>query len=113
MSTKRNHKALLPTYVGAAVSFIVYLVIGAVPGTLYGGYMGLIMTGALFGTPVEPTMMAKVITTGGMALGLFASLFLFLVAGAFIGTLLGWPFAPMLRAEEKTETRTETVEVSR
>lgn len=97
MNTRRNHIQLLPTYVGTGLSFLTYLVLGAVPGILYGGYMGLVMATALFGNAAEPSILARIVTGGGMALGLFASLFFFLVIGAFIGTVVGLPFAPILR----------------
>ena len=97
MTTQRNHIALLPTYTGAAVALLAYVAVGAVPGILYGGYMGLTMTAALFGGVAEPSVVGRVITGGGMVLGLLASLFFFLVAGAFTGTLCGLPFAPALR----------------
>lgn len=111
--SSRNHVVLLPTYVGAALAFLAYIAVGAVPGILYGGYMGLAMSGALFGQLAEPTVLVRVITGGGMILGLCASLFFFLVAGAFGGTLLGLPFAKVLRtmsesAAQPTE-RTESL----
>ena len=113
MNTRRNHVQLLPTYFGTAVSFIAYLLVGAVPGILYGGYMGLMMSSALFGNPATPSLVGRLVTGGGMALGLFASLFFFLVIGAFLGTVLGLPFAPMLRrlAEAQPEALPATVEV--
>ena len=93
---------LLPTYVGAAVSFLACIAIGAVPGTL-------------FGTLAEPTVLARVITGSGMVLGLGASLFFFLVAGAFLGTLAGLPFAGVLRrmAEAEPETTQNTLTAQR
>ena len=97
MKTRNNHIQLFPTYFGAAVSLVAYLLVGAVPGILYGGYMGLMMSNALFGHAGTPMLIDRIITGGGMALGLFASLFFFLVIGAFIGTMLGLPFAPILR----------------
>jgi hypothetical protein len=79
----------LPSYVGAGAGFVAFIALGAMPGLLYGGYMGLMMAGALFGTPVEPNAIARIITGGGMLLGLLASLFLFLVVGAVVGTSCG------------------------
>ncbi len=115
MTSHRNHIALLPTYIGAAVSFLAYIAVGAVPGILYGGYMGLSMSSALFGNLAEPTVLARVITGGGMVLGLCASLFFFLVAGAFLGTLAGLPFAGVLRrmAEAEPETTQNTLTAQR
>ena len=97
---------LLPTYVGAAESFLACIAIGAVPGTLFGGYMGLALPSTLFGTLAEPTVLARVITGSGMVLGLGASLFFFLVAGAFLGTLAGLPFAGALRRMAEAEPET-------
>lgn len=96
MTTRRN-LTLMPTWLGAAIGFVAYLVLGALPGLLYGGYAGLAMYGVLFGNPGEPTLLARLVTGGGMVLGLLACLFFFLVAGAFLGTLAGLPFAAALR----------------
>ncbi len=97
MASTRKHYLFLPTYIGAGLGFIAYLVIGAVPGLLYGGYMGLAMSGVLFGAPVESTLAAKAVTFGGMLLGLAASFCFFLVMGALGGTAVGLPFAGALR----------------
>ena len=97
MTSKRKHFLFLPTYIGAGLGFIAYVIAGAVPGLLYGGYMGLAMSGVLFGAPVEATMAAKAITFGGMLLGLAASFAFFLVFGALLGTGAGLPFARVLR----------------
>lgn len=115
MKANQNHIQLLPTYIGAGVSFIAYVLVGAVPGLLYGGYMGLMMSNALFGNAGTPTLIDRVVTGGGMALGLFATLFFFLVLGAFIGTVVGLPFAPILRrmAEARPETMLTTAQVKR
>ena len=80
---------------------------GAVPGLLYGGYMGLAMAPILFGGPVQATILAKVVTFGGMFLGLTASLFFFLVMGAFLGTALGLPFAGALKKLATARTNPE------
>lgn len=97
MASKRKHFMFLPTYIGAGIGFVAYLIVGAVPGLLYGGYMGLAMSGVLFGAPVESTLAAKAVTFGGMLLGLAASFFFFLVMGALFGTAVGLPFARSLR----------------
>ena len=97
MASKRKHYLFLPTYIGAALGFVAYLMVGAVPGLLYGGYMGLAMAGVLFGAPIETTLAVKGVTFGGMLLGLAASLCFFLVMGALCGTAVGLPFARSLR----------------
>lgn len=83
-------KSKIPSLIGAVASFVLFLLYGAVPGILMGGYMGLATAGAILGTPVDPSLVSKVLTVGGMALGLVASMFLFLVVGAFVGTVVGY-----------------------
>lgn len=96
MTTHRD-LTLMPTWLGAGTGFVAYVFLGALPGLLYGGYAGLAMSGVLFGELLEPTFLARLVTGGGMVLGLLAALFFFLVAGAFLGTVLGLPFAGVLR----------------
>lgn len=85
-------KEMLGSYIGAAVGFVAFLVLGAIPGILFGGYAGLALSGVLFGVPVESTIVAQIITFGGMALGLLASFSLFVVLGALAGTAISIPF---------------------
>jgi uncharacterized protein involved in cysteine biosynthesis len=84
------------TFSGAGLGFLAYLVLGVIPGLLYGGYAGLFMAGAMFGTPVESTLVVKGITFGGILLGGLASLFIFLVAGAFLGSVTALIARPFL-----------------
>jgi hypothetical protein len=101
------------TYIGAGIGFAAFLVLGIVPGMLYGGYAGLAMAGNILGSPVEPTFLAKGITVGGIIFGTLASLFLFLVVGAFCGTIVGLVFRPVLaiqaRHAHKLEARAHTL----
>lgn len=112
MSASRNHIALIPTYIGAGLGAAAFALIGAVPGVLYGGYMGLAMSHAILGAAADPSIFARVITGGGMVLGVLAALFFFLVAGAFFGTVLGLPLAPLLRraAQAKDAAPAQTAE---
>ncbi len=106
-SSSRNHIVLAPTYLGAAVSFIAFLLVGAVPGVLYGGYMGMTMAKVLFGAAGDGSFISRAVVGGGMGLGLAATLFFFLVGGAVAGTLVGLPFAPVLRRMSERSEQTE------
>jgi|GEM_PF-5247917 hypothetical protein len=77
----------IATYSGAVVGFISFIIFGAVPGLLYGGYMGLIMSGIIQGT-TDPTWVTRIITGGGMLLGVVASFSLFMVVGASLGLII-------------------------
>ena len=89
MTTATSSKTNNSVLVGAAVAFIAFLVVGAIPGLLYGGYLGLIMGNALFGHATEISLVARMMTGGGMLLGFFAVMSVFLVAGGVLGTVFG------------------------
>lgn len=98
MSTKHTN----PTLYGAVVAFVVFLLTGAVPALVYGGYMGLMMSGLLIGP--EATLMARVITGGGMVLGFVATMFLYLVLGALLGAGFGLAFPARSKTTPETHT---------
>ena len=89
MTTATSSKTHNSVLVGAAVAFIAFLVVGAIPGLLYGGYLGLMMGNALFGHTTEISLVARMMTGGGMLLGFFAVMSVFLVGGAVVGTAVG------------------------
>ncbi len=103
-TTRRSHLPFVPSYIGAGLGFVGFLLLGAVPGTLYGGYMGLALSSVLFGSAAEPGLMARIVTGGGMVMGLLAALVMFLLAGAVLGTLVGLPFARSLRRAAESES---------
>ena len=72
--------------VGSFVSFILFILYGLIPALVYGGYMGLIMAGTLFGPITASAGIGTQLTVaGGMCLGFVATLSLFLVMGALVG----------------------------
>ena len=102
-NSRWNEKVVVVSmYSGLGVGFVSFLAIGLVPGLLYGGYMGLIMAGAMFGTPVEPTLFARFLTGGGMGLGVLMALTFFLVAGSVAGTITGLAIAAVKHHSEKS-----------
>ncbi len=82
---KSHHGRSLETWFGAGVAFVAFLLTGAVPALVYGGYMGLMTANILFGHPVEPPLLLRAMAGGGMALGFVATMFLYVVVGAAIG----------------------------
>jgi hypothetical protein len=82
---KPTTKTMLPTTLGAALGFISFVFLGAIPGVLYGGYAGLALNSIIFGGGGEPTLMTRILTFGGMAVGFLTALALFLLAGAILG----------------------------
>jgi hypothetical protein len=73
--------------IGAIVAGVAFLFIGALPAVLFGGYAGLMLGKAMFGG--AESLAVRIVTGGGMVLGLAAVLSLFLVVGAALGSALG------------------------
>lgn len=100
---KSHHNRPPETWFGAGVAFIAFLLTGAVPALVYGGYMGLMTANVLFGHPADPQLVTRLMAGGGMALGFVATLFLYLVLGAALGTGVGALVRGVTRAPEEKE----------
>ena len=86
---RKHNRASL---VGVAVGLLVFLTIALLPSLVYGGYAGLLLAGGIFGTPVEPTVLARSLVAFGMILGVVAVASMFAVGGAALGALVGSAF---------------------
>ncbi len=78
-----------PSLVGAGIGLALFLAIALLPAMLYGGYAGVLLAGGIFGTPVEPTLLARALIVFGMVLGVVAVGSLFAVVGAAAGAAVG------------------------
>ncbi len=79
----------IPTLVGAAVGLSVFLAVALLPALLYGGYAGILLAGGIFGTPVVPTLLPRLLVVFGMGTGVVAVGSLFAVVGAAAGAAVG------------------------
>lgn len=80
------------TMTGAGLGFLSFLPLGLTPALYFGGFAGLILAGGIFGTPVPQVLLAQGLVVFGMILGLLAVCSLFLVSGAFAGSMFGWVY---------------------
>jgi hypothetical protein len=79
----------LSTLVGAGIGLALFLAVALLPAMLYGGYAGVLLAGGIFGTPVVPTLLPRVLILFGMGMGVFAVGSLFAVLGAVVGAAVG------------------------
>ena len=79
----------LPSLIGAGIGLALFLAVALLPAMLYGGYAGVLLAGGIFGTPVEPTILARALIVFGMVLGVVAVGSLFAVMGAVAGAAVG------------------------
>ncbi len=98
--TLSEHKRSPEAWFGAGAAVLFFLYNGLVPALVYGGFMGGMTGKLLFGDPIEPELLRLFMAGGGMALAVLAMLFLFLVLGAALGTLLGVLYRKLQRLQD-------------
>ncbi len=77
-------------FLGAGVGLTLFALFGLMPGSFIGGVLGLNITGMIFGTPVSPGVVPRIIIALGMITGVLISGLIFVVAGAVVGTSIGY-----------------------
>jgi hypothetical protein len=102
----RTHTS--PTLVGSGIAFVLFLLTGAVPSLVYGGYAGLMVGSALFGHGTSEQLGTRIATGSGMVVGFLLTLGLFLTVGALVGRVVG---TAMRRRAAAAEATGETVRI--
>ncbi|UCG78059.1 MAG: hypothetical protein JSV21_10935 [Nitrospirota bacterium] len=77
------------TYLGVGVGLVLFAIYGLLPGSFIGGIAGLGVAGLLFGTPVEPGILARMIIALSMLLGVMVSGLIFVTGSSAIGWAVG------------------------
>ena len=68
---------------------VLFAIFGLLPGSLLGGAAGLKFAGMLFGLPLEPGIIQRVIVLASMLVGVMASGIAIVTATATMGWLAG------------------------
>ncbi len=89
--TEERKKALsLGRKMGAVVGGILFLIFGIMPGFYFGSYATVVLLSHLFGGPLEPNILTRVLIVIGTLLGLFCTASVSIVVGAVLGTALAY-----------------------
>jgi hypothetical protein len=75
--------------VGAGVGLVLFALFGILYGSLIGGIVGLNVAGGLFGSPVAPSVISRIIIALGMLIGVMISGLIFISGPASLGWLIG------------------------
>ncbi|MBI5188878.1 MAG: hypothetical protein HZA07_07455 [Nitrospirae bacterium] len=86
---KTNSVSKKWAYFGAGVGVVLFAIFGLLPGSFLGGVMGLNIAGKLFGYPVEPGVVPRIILAISMLIGVMAAGIMFIVGFSTLGWLLG------------------------
>lgn len=76
-------------YVGAGAGMVLFAIFGLLPGSLLGGAAGIKLAGMLFGLPLEPGILQRMIVLASMLVGVMASGITIVTATATMGWLAG------------------------
>ena len=88
----QNKLTQAATFVGAGIGLVIFAFFGLLPGSFLGGAVGLNLAGKIFGLPLSPTLLPKMIIAASMAFGVVLSglviIFIFAALGSIGGVCL-------------------------
>ena len=76
-------------YAGAGAGLVLFGLFGLLPSSLIGGAIGISAAGMLFGLPLEPGLLSRMIVLGSMLLGVMISGIVIVTASSSIGWFVG------------------------
>jgi len=76
-------------YIGAGAGLVLFALFGLLPGSLIGGAMGINVAGWLFGLPLQPGLVSRLIVLASMLIGVLVSGIVIVTASSTIGWLVG------------------------
>jgi hypothetical protein len=76
-------------YIGAGAGLVLFVLFGLMPGSLLGGSMGINVAGWLFGLPLQPGLISRVIVLVSMLIGVLVSGIVIVTATSTVGWLIG------------------------
>ena len=88
-------------YIGAGAGLGLFALFGLMPGSLLGGAMGINIAGWLFGLPLQPGLVARVIVLASMLIGVLVAGIAMVTATSTIGWLVGKVLEPSTHTKEK------------
>jgi len=97
----KNTMARKGAYIGAGAGLVLFAIFGLLPGSLIGGAMGINVAGWLFGLPLEPGLISRVIVLASMLVGVLVAGIVMVTATSTVGWLLGRLVEGAAHKEEK------------
>jgi hypothetical protein len=87
-------------YIGAGAGLVLFAIFGLMPGSLLGGTMGINIAGWLFGLPLQPGLLARVIVLASMLIGVLVTGIVIVTATSTVGWLIGKVLEPSTHSKE-------------
>jgi hypothetical protein len=90
-------------YIGAGAGLVLFALFGLMPGSLLGGAMGINIAGWLFGLPLEPGLLSRIIVLASMLIGVLVAGIVIVTATSTVGWLVGKALESGMHAKEGVE----------
>ena len=87
MKIEKNERVGYRTFAfgGGVVGLITFLATGLLPSIVYGGFAGVTLAAAMFGAPVDASLIGRGVVLFGMVVGLLGTAAIYVVVGAALG----------------------------
>ena len=92
-------------YIGAGAGLVLFALFGLMPGSLLGGAMGINIAGWLFGLPLQPGLVSRVIVLASMLLGVLVAGIVMVTATSTVGWLVGNALESGTHSKETEEAK--------
>jgi hypothetical protein len=96
-------------YVGTGAGIILFALVGLLPGSFVGGFIGLKLSEAIFGAAMAGTVLARVLVAVSMLVGVMVSAVTFIFGAGVMGWAAGTALESLKRAKEVATPATESV----
>jgi hypothetical protein len=97
MKTNISKKA---AYIGAGAGLVLFALFGLLPGSLLGGAAGINIAGWLFGLPLHPGLVSRVIVLASMLTGVLVAGIVIVTTASTAGWLIGKLIESGVQAKE-------------
>src|SRR5512144_2096622 len=94
-------------YIGAGAGLVLFALFGLMPGSLIGGAMGINIAGSLFGLPLQPGLLSRIIVLASMLIGVLVAGIVIVTASSTAGWLIGKLLESGSRATESGEVKAD------
>jgi len=92
-------------YIGAGAGLVLFALFGLLPGSLLGGAMGINVAGWLFGLPLQPGLLSRLIVLASMLIGVLVSGIVIVTASSTVGWLVGRVLESGVRQQEEAKAK--------
>lgn len=94
-------------FAGGVVGLVTFLAVGLLPSLVYGGYAGVALANALFGTPIHEHFLAQALVIFGMVVCLLSAAGLFVLLGASLSAGVFFGVESVTRQQEAAPAQVE------